>query len=173
VYNVHNLIHLPDDVINHDCGLHSISAFPFENYLHQIKKLVKSPINPVSQIVKNLTKVKNCTAQKTFTISASTLTIRADNKNNFVLLKNGNLCCIEQCNKDGTFTSHIINKFQLCSWFEKPCNSTDMNIVCVRKKTFFQTMQKESTIISNMDVIAKLFHMEHHRYHIFFPILQS
>ena len=40
VYNVHCLIHLPDDAKIHGT-LDNISAFPFENYLQQIKKMVR------------------------------------------------------------------------------------------------------------------------------------
>lgn len=42
VYNVHNLIQLPDDVKEHGECLDNISRFPFENYLGQIKKMVRS-----------------------------------------------------------------------------------------------------------------------------------
>lgn len=37
VYNVHSLIHLPDDVKHYQCSLNDISAFPFETHLHKIK----------------------------------------------------------------------------------------------------------------------------------------
>ena len=54
VYNVHNVIHLADDVENYQCSLNSLSAFPFENHLHTIKKLVWSSNNPISQVFKRL-----------------------------------------------------------------------------------------------------------------------
>ena len=53
-YNVHNLVHLTDDVLNHNVGLHDISAFPFENYMQVIKKFVRNSKNPIAQIVKRL-----------------------------------------------------------------------------------------------------------------------
>lgn len=41
VYNMHSLLHLPDDVKN--CGkLDNYSAFPFENYLQTIKKMLRA-----------------------------------------------------------------------------------------------------------------------------------
>ena len=48
--NFHNLIHVTDDVIHMGCSLTSISAFPFENYLMTLKKLVRTPNNPLSQV---------------------------------------------------------------------------------------------------------------------------
>ena len=40
VYNVHNLLHLSRDVKVFNCSLNHISAFPFENYLQKLKRLV-------------------------------------------------------------------------------------------------------------------------------------
>ena len=36
IHNVHNLIHLPEDVLKHG-HFDQISGFPFENYLHKLK----------------------------------------------------------------------------------------------------------------------------------------
>lgn len=38
VYNVHNVMHLADDVQNFHCSLNSLSAFPFENKLRLLKR---------------------------------------------------------------------------------------------------------------------------------------
>lgn len=54
VYNIHGLVHLPDDVENYQCSLNDICAFPFENHLQRIKKLVRSSNNPISQVSKRL-----------------------------------------------------------------------------------------------------------------------
>jgi len=40
-YNVHSLIHLHQDVENFQCGLEKLSAFPFENFMQRIKKMVR------------------------------------------------------------------------------------------------------------------------------------
>lgn len=52
-YNVHNLVHLADEVIR--CGpLESFSCFPFENYLHTIKRLIRKGNQHLQQIVKRI-----------------------------------------------------------------------------------------------------------------------
>lgn len=53
VYNVHSLIHIADDVRHHG-ALDNVSSFPFESYLGKLKKLVRRPQNPCSQIVRRV-----------------------------------------------------------------------------------------------------------------------
>lgn len=64
VYNVHNVVHLADDVENYQCSLNSLSAFPFENHLHIIKELVRSSNNPISQVFKRLAEKAKYSATK-------------------------------------------------------------------------------------------------------------
>ncbi|XP_066910130.1 uncharacterized protein [Clytia hemisphaerica] len=52
VYNVHNVVHLPDDVFHYRLPLMRFSCFQFENHLQKIKRLVRGRNNPLSQIVK-------------------------------------------------------------------------------------------------------------------------
>ena len=59
VYNVHGLVHLPDDAKNFG-SLDTISSFPFENYLMTIKKMVRKPSFPLQQIVRRLSERKLC-----------------------------------------------------------------------------------------------------------------
>jgi len=49
IYTVHNLIHLSDDA--KQLGpLDSFSAFPFENHLYSLKKLLRKYEKPLSQV---------------------------------------------------------------------------------------------------------------------------
>lgn len=48
-YNVHNLIHLSKDVENHG-SLENFSAFKFENFMYELKKLLKNSRNPLQQV---------------------------------------------------------------------------------------------------------------------------
>ena len=56
VYNVHCLIHLSDDVKRFG-PLDSVSCFPFENYLKQLKKMVRSSHRPFQQVVSRLSEL--------------------------------------------------------------------------------------------------------------------
>ncbi|KAG1664804.1 hypothetical protein GQR58_019670 [Nymphon striatum] len=53
VYNVHNLMHLPDDVRRFG-ALDNISAFVFENYLGKLKKMVRKPQFVIQQLVNRI-----------------------------------------------------------------------------------------------------------------------
>lgn len=52
--NIHNLIHISDDINNMGTSISQFSAFDFENSLGFIKSIVKSPNNPISQIQRKL-----------------------------------------------------------------------------------------------------------------------
>ena len=54
VINVHNLIHISDDVLRMNQSLDEFSAFPFENALGFLKTLLKSSTRPVSQIARRI-----------------------------------------------------------------------------------------------------------------------
>ena len=56
VYNIHSLIHLPDDARKYG-ALDNISSFPYETYLGKLKKMVRRPQNPVAQIVRRCREV--------------------------------------------------------------------------------------------------------------------
>ena len=57
VYNVHNLVHLGDDVERHGV-LDSFSAFAFENYLGSLKKMLRKPQNPLAQVIRRFSEKK-------------------------------------------------------------------------------------------------------------------
>ena len=52
-YNVHGLSHLCQDAIKYG-PLDNISAFPLENYLGQLKKLIRKPNFPLQQVQRRL-----------------------------------------------------------------------------------------------------------------------
>lgn len=53
VYNIHNLVHLPDDVRRFGC-LDKFSCFPFENFLFQLKNMLRTPNKPLSQLARRI-----------------------------------------------------------------------------------------------------------------------
>ena len=58
VYNVHSLVHLSDDVKRFG-PLDGISCFPYENYLRQLKKLIRSSYLPFQQVISRQLEMEN------------------------------------------------------------------------------------------------------------------
>ena len=120
VYNIHRLLHLADDV---KCfgALDNCSAFPFENYLQQLKKLVRSGRNPLIQIVKRLQERENFSSDYK---KKTRLTLTKAPDNAFIV--NKDTCCevIAVSSDDEE------NRMLLCRLYEKtepfflhPCDS--------------------------------------------------
>lgn len=56
VYNVHTLIHLADQCLDHG-PLDGFSAFPFENYLGKVKKKLRSSHKPLAQLSRRMSEI--------------------------------------------------------------------------------------------------------------------
>lgn len=56
VFNVHSLTHLADDVQLHG-ALDNFSAFPFENFMQIIKRMLRSKNAPLAQVVRRLSEI--------------------------------------------------------------------------------------------------------------------
>ena len=63
VYNVHGLTHLAEDVKRHE-SLDCFSAFPFENHLKMLKRLVRKSSNPLAQCIRRLSEQRSFAAYK-------------------------------------------------------------------------------------------------------------
>lgn len=59
VYNVHSLIHIADDCIYFQGSLDKFSAFPFENFLGKMKRLLRGSRKPMAQLYKRLIEIEN------------------------------------------------------------------------------------------------------------------
>ena len=57
VYNVHSLIHLPQDARKYG-ALDNISSFPYETFLGKLKRSVRRPHNPVAQVVRRVHEIQ-------------------------------------------------------------------------------------------------------------------
>ena len=66
--NVHNLLHIADDVVYVQAPLTDFSAYDFENTLYSVKRLVKSSKHSIAQIARKLHSLKK-NASSTATVS--------------------------------------------------------------------------------------------------------
>ena len=93
IYNVHGLLHLVEDVRTFG-SLDNISAFPFESYLHDIKRHVRSGKNPLIQVVKRLREKENCSLVLGSPHPIACVQFQAPN--NAYIISN-NCCCETLC----------------------------------------------------------------------------
>ena len=120
VMNFHNLCHVVDDVEFMKAPLLAFSAYPFENYLGLIRKLIRTPNNPLAQIYRRLNEMQsvpsniiqknkvlsdclkknfrtdeeNATNCDLLEIKLNNCTIRAIPPNNIVLLEDGKVVSV-------------------------------------------------------------------------------
>ena len=134
VYNVHMMLHVADDAARFG-SLDNCSGFPFENYLHKMKRLVRSGKSPLVQLVTRLNEHSNLEDVK---VPEKKLEISAKFPDNAYVLDN-NACAIitARLNEFGPEE----NRKAMCVLytdpepvFVEPCNSMLLDIYKFRKR---------------------------------------
>ena len=60
VFNVHNLLHIAEDCLHFNSSLEHFNCFPFENYLGELKRMLKGTRKPLAQLYKRIMEIENC-----------------------------------------------------------------------------------------------------------------
>lgn len=89
-HNIHNLLHLTDDVddVKKFGNLDSFSNFPFENYLQKLKGLLRKHTDILSQIIRRLSEENNISNYKIIKEASNDDVVLAKEHSNGVLLNN-------------------------------------------------------------------------------------
>jgi hypothetical protein len=150
-YNVHGLLHVCDDVKTFG-NLNKYSAFCFENYLGQLKRLVRSGNRPLAQICRRLSELENLEKEekvfkptshlngpltfgvvfpvfKTFKINS--LVFKINHKDCFCSLEGGLIIKIENFATSVLDNSvHVVGRpfLQVESLYQTPCDSKILKI---------------------------------------------
>lgn len=150
--NIHNLIHVSDDVEKTGCSLSDLSAFPFESYLGSVSSVIRSANNIVAQYCRRLEE-KDKFLKKEITIPPELeilmkkknqiikikykgFTLSINHPNNTILLKSGIVAVISKFNYNDCY---VINNIEVRKYtkkesvFEYPCNSIQLNICEISK----------------------------------------
>ena len=95
VYNVHSLVHLTAEVESYG-SLDECLAFPFENYLQKIKRMVRTGRNPIAQIVKRLSEVDGLCPGATIVQKECPISTKAPNN---AFISDHQACCevVDSC----------------------------------------------------------------------------
>lgn len=129
VYNVHSLRHLHQDVVQFNCSLNYVSAFPFENFLQSLKKLVRNSHNPIAQVVKRMKEKER--VQSNCEASGSRMYISSRQKDCCFLLDNEDFAFVKEKRADRSLLCDVVRQTQTCNFFTEPCESKLLNIVYV------------------------------------------
>ena len=136
-YNVHSLIHLADDCENFNTSLNDLSSFPYENYLGQLKRLVRNATNPIAQVAKRMSENPNLVGTKT---NVRSMKLTANTRDGVVKLKSGKVAFITDiCGE--RITAQIVSKRRLNSIFDILCDSLAVGIGKVRKSTLSDSLE--------------------------------
>ena len=151
IMNMHNLIHLADDAKNMGCSLKIITAFPFENFLGKLKRLVRSGNHALAQLCRRLHEKAFVQKQKPAspsliemveyepkgegtsikTVKYKSLTISTSSPNDIIMLEDTTIIKINKIFKSKEINS--LDKIILSGYiwdkkksiFEYPQNSSD------------------------------------------------
>lgn len=139
VYNVHNLVHLHQDVENFKCGLHELSAFPFENFLQRIKKMVRKSHQAISQVAKRVMEIE----ESNFEVVSKSIkmTIKPSvksNRNSFFSFSNGKIGEVQEVNDDDLLQVKFYSTSRLQAYFEEPIDSKLLQIYFLPNNSIFK-----------------------------------
>jgi len=129
VYNVHSLIHITDD-LTESKSLNDMNAFPFENYLQKMKKMVRNGNNPVAQVAKRLGVLKrygSAVTKKNFS------KVSVQPPNNCFYIPNNKIIILKVDNGDGYYHCHEYDLNRMENFFHEPENSKKFQIAFFTK----------------------------------------
>ena len=120
-YNVHSLIHLHEDVLHFDTDLHTISCFPFENYLQVLKKHVRQSESPITQVVKRIKELEKA-GVKEFHKNIKTKYSPLKKDHSFLTVS-GDIALIQGIQQNDRYYCKIIKQNRLENYFLQSCES--------------------------------------------------
>ena len=138
VYNVHGLLHIPEDVSHFKCSLNDISCFPFENHLQQLKKLVRTGRNPLAQVSKRMFEFEHAQRNPNAQVEARPkMYISTRRRDSCFLLEDG-FAFVQERRGDGTVVCEVIKQSHTVDFFDKPCQSKLLNIAYIKNSVVFK-----------------------------------
>ena len=166
VYNVHSLLHVHEDVRNFGCSLNEISAFRYENFMKTLKKMVRNANNPVVQIAKRLSEIKNTTRIK----SSKKRVISIRLRDSCFLLKNEKFCLHKEKLSENCYRCHAFKLKQMENLYVKPIESKSLSIGVIKNMKSISFEECEVTV---NDLARKVCMLPWKSGYAFFPLLHD
>lgn len=192
--NIHNLSHVIDDIELFG-DLSTISAYEFENELHQMKILLKQCNKPLEQVIRRLheidsraqpvlltnifcphvkleficTNSPNNSAFRRIMFKPNT-SLSSDIKNQWFLLKSNTIArfeCAYKLENKYLIRARPLNVNSKKNFFTRPFNSSHLNIF------LSDTEESQAQTYELKDIKAKLFCLPYENKFVFMPLLHS
>lgn len=155
VYNVHSLVHIGEDVEEHG-HLDLFCAFPFENYMQKLKKMVHSGKSPLVQIVKRVFEMES-TSNCQLANLIKKVTHRRPN-NGFILTDQS--CCeiVQKTNQEDNegYEMFLCRVYRRPTYlFQQPCDSRLIGVMkchqqdSVMKRISRKNLHRQAIMIPN------------------------
>jgi hypothetical protein len=132
VYNVHSLLHLPEDVRRFNCSLNDISCFPFENYMQCLKRHVRNGKNPIAQVAKRVAELSYTTSKSTSKCNFNKIGTVVSNFKDSCFLLEDKFAFVREKRDDGKLVCDVFSETQIESFYTRPANSKLFKIVYVK-----------------------------------------
>lgn len=126
VYNVHCLLHITDDVEHFQSSLDEISCFQFENFLQQLKRLVRGKQNPLVELAKRLSEHKSDDPRK------AKLITKIDVSKNACFMTKDFVVFVKNILPNDQLVCDIYKKNHLNNFFDSFIESKILNIYYIK-----------------------------------------
>ncbi len=171
-YNVHNLLHVCDDVAYYDCALDELSSFQYENYLQYLKRTIADATkNPLVSAVKRLQERSN-TMQVGYE-AKSVSKVSAIRRDQYFVNKEEQVCEVVETISNGKhkqYSCRVISKRYLKAYFSTPLNSKEIGI----SECKYNSAKWKPRLLTASDVVCKVYAIQNARSAlVFFSLLQS
>ena len=133
VYNVHSLLHLADDVRYFNCSLNEISCFPFENYMQQLKKHVRSGKSPIVQVAKRVAEISSSCPKITSKRNFAKIGTVSENFKDCCFLIEDKFAFVKEKRDDGKMVCAVFSESQVESFYCRAADSKLFKVVSVRR----------------------------------------
>ena len=132
VYNVHCMSHIPDDVEKFQSSVNEFSAFPYENHLQVIKKMVKGPCNPLAQVCGRLAERAKQNYYQRGKIIQPFISTRMKDSMFYLDITREFVMIQRRRRRDNRYDVLVFSADQTEDFFQRPCPSRLVNVFLVR-----------------------------------------
>ena len=126
VFNVHNVLHVADDVKYFGRPLDQLSAFKYENYLQKLKRMIRSASNPLVQVAKRIDEIQYANLPESVGVS-SHRSIIPGGRDSTVFLRNGQFATVIEA-REHNLLCDIYDRHCMQPFYSEPCSSEILNI---------------------------------------------